>query len=413
MAHSQYTVDPPLRFYSRNPRRRIRLMWHQPKRDYLTVKCQITLHCIFDIANYVVVQCIMSFLFGRTKLISGHSRRRMSVIASVLRYHEFGDPAKVLQLQQETISDPTGDEVLIKTLCAPINPADINTIQGKYPVKPQFPAVGGNECVGEVAAVGSQVNGLKVGDRVVPFATGLGTWRSHAVCKAANLMKVPPNIGIAEAATITVNPCTGYRMLKDFVSLKPGDTVIQNGANSACGQAIIQLCRDWNVRCVGIVRDRPDFSKLRDYLKNLGAAEILTEEELRSTKIFKDGIFKKPKLALNCVGGKNALEMSRNLDNHGIMVTYGGMSREPVTVPTASLIFKDLRFVGFWMTRWTKENATSPERESMFTELFGLIDRGTLKAPAHEMIAFKDYVTGVTNALNIQGFVGKKYLLKF
>ncbi|XP_062557084.1 enoyl-[acyl-carrier-protein] reductase, mitochondrial [Armigeres subalbatus] len=339
--------------------------------------------------------------------------RHMSVVASVLRYGEFGDPAKVLQVQQETVPDPSNGEVLVKTLGAPINPADINTIQGKYPVKPKFPAVGGNECVSEVVAVGSQVGGLKVGDRVVPFASGLGTWRSYALYKESNLMRVPGSIGIAEAATITVNPCTAYRMLKDFVSLKAGDTVIQNGANSACGQAVIQLCRAWGVDCVGIVRDRPEFSKLRDHLKDMGAAEILTEEELRTTKIFKDGLFKKPKLALNCVGGKNALEVSRHLDNHGIMVTYGGMSREPVSVPTASLIFKDLQFSGFWMTRWSEINAQSPKRAEMFTELFQLIEKGALKAPAHEMIAFTDYKLGVTNALSIQGFVGKKYIFTF
>uniref|UniRef100_A0A182P7I4 Enoyl-[acyl-carrier-protein] reductase, mitochondrial n=1 Tax=Anopheles epiroticus TaxID=199890 RepID=A0A182P7I4_9DIPT len=342
--------------------------------------------------------------------------RHMSVMAKVLRYGEFGEPGKVLQLQEEPVPDPKQGEVLIKTLGAPINPADINTIQGKYPVKPAFPAVGGNECVGEVLAIGGNGSGsgsLKVGDRVVPFSTGLGTWRSHAIYGANQLMKVPASIGVAEAATITVNPCTGYRMLKDFVALKPGDTVIQNGANSACGQAIIQLCRAWNVECVGIVRDRPEFAQLKDYLKGLGAAEILTEEELRTTKLFKDGIFRKPKLALNCVGGKNALELSRQLDQAGVMVTYGGMSREPVTVPTASLIFKDLRFVGFWMTRWTKENAGSVLRSEMFNELFGLIDRGALKAPAHEMIPFEDYKTAVTNALNIQGFVGKKYIFRF
>lgn len=355
----------------------------------------------------------MSFLLRPVSAVRLRSYRYMSVVSSLLRYSEFGDPAKVLRLEKEDIADPSKGEVLIKTLGAPINPADINTIQGKYPVKPPFPAVGGNESVGEVVAVGDQVSSLKVGDRVVPFATGLGTWRSHALYSAVNLMKVPDSIGIAEAATITVNPCTGYRMLKDFVPLAAGDTVIQNGANSACGQAIIQLCRAWGVECVGIVRDRPEFSKLRDYLKNLGAAEILTEEELRITKIFKNGILKKPRLALNCVGGKNALEISRHLDNHGIMVTYGGMSREPVTVPTASLIFKDLQFSGFWMTRWTKQNAQSSKREQMFNELFELIESGALRAPSHEMIPFSDYLNAVTNALNIQGFVGKKYIFKF
>lgn len=222
-------------------------------------------------------------------------------------------------------------------------------------MKPEFPAVSGNECVAEVLEVGALVKNIKPGDLVVPIKTGLGTWRSHAIFKENDMMKVPKDISLPEAATITVNPCTAYRMLKDFVPLNAGDTVIQNGANSACGQSVIQICSVLGIKNVGIIRDRPDAAKLVSYLKSIGATEILTEEQCRTTKLFKSGELPKPKLALNCVGGKNALEMCKHLDNEGIMVTYGGMSREPVIVPTSSLIFKDLQFRGFWMTRWKEQ----------------------------------------------------------
>lgn len=56
------------------------------------------------------------------------------------------------------------------------------------------------------------------------------------------MFQIPSDVDIATAATISVNPGTAYRMLKDFVPLKNGDTVIQNGANSAVGQAVIQAC---------------------------------------------------------------------------------------------------------------------------------------------------------------------------
>lgn len=284
---------------------------------------------------------------------------------------------------------------------------------GVYPVKPEFPAVGGNECVAEVLEVGSNVKELKVGDFVVPFATGLGTWRSHAIFKENELMKVPKDVPLTEAATITVNPCTAYRMLKDFVKLGAGDTVIQNGANSACGQSVIQLCKAWGVNNVGIVRDRPDIGELVNYLKSIGASEILTEEQCRSTKIFKEKQLKKPKLALNCVGGKNALEMSRHLDQEGIMVTYGGMSREPVMVTTSALIFKDHQFRGFWMTRWKEQNGKSPQAAEMFAELFELTKSGKLKAPKHELISYKNYEEAFKNALSVKGFAGSKILLDF
>jgi len=284
---------------------------------------------------------------------------------------------------------------------------------GKYPVKPEFPAVPGNECVAEVLSVGSNVSDLKVGDTVIPLATGLGTWRSHAIYKADELMRVPQGVPLPEAATLTVNPCTAFRMLKDFVGLNAGDTVIQNGANSACGQNVIQICKALGVNCVGIIRDRPDLAQLVSYLKELGAAEILTEEQCRSTKLFKGGELRKPKLALNCVGGKNAVEMSKHLDHAGIMVTYGGMSREPVIAPTSALIFKDIQFRGFWMTRWKEQKGKGPEAQQMFDDLFAMIANGQLKAPTHELIPFDNFQSALENALNLKGFAGAKLLLDF
>lgn len=99
-------------------------------------------------------------------------RRNMSCLASVLRFSDYGDPSKVVKLCSENIETPHNDKLLVKILQAPINPADINTIQGKYPVKPAFPAIGGNECVAEVLQVGPNVTKLLVGDLVVPFSTG-------------------------------------------------------------------------------------------------------------------------------------------------------------------------------------------------------------------------------------------------
>jgi len=71
---------------------------------------------------------------------------------------------------------------------------------------------------------------------------------------------------------------------------------------------------------------------------------VLTEEEVRSTQLFKSKKLLAPKLALNCIGGQNAQEVLRHLAYGGIMVTYGGMSREPLTVPISALIFKVIQY---------------------------------------------------------------------
>ncbi|BFG04232.1 enoyl-[acyl-carrier-protein] reductase mitochondrial [Drosophila madeirensis] len=340
-----------------------------------------------------------------------HWCRHMSVVAKSLKYTQHGEPQDVLQLVEDTLPDPKDKQVLVRILAAPINPADINTIQGKYPVKPKFPAVAGNELVGEVISVGENVKCLQAGERVISLTTGLGTWATHAIYNQDQLMSVPKNVGLAEAATVTVNPCTAYRMLKDFVKLSPGDTVIQNGANSAVGQAVHQLCRAWGINSIGIVRDRPEITELKQLLECLGATAVLTEAEVRTSDIFKTGKFKRPKLAFNCVGGKSATEVSRHLDDRGVMVTYGGMSREPVTVATGPLIFKDIAFRGFWMTRWSKDNYDTPERQQMFKELFELMEQKKFVAPTHEMVPLEKFKEAAAAALSFKGFTGKKFIL--
>ncbi|XP_059607992.1 enoyl-[acyl-carrier-protein] reductase, mitochondrial [Phlebotomus argentipes] len=341
------------------------------------------------------------------------ARRHMSVLATRLVYSEFGEPAEVVKKVEEKLESPQANEVTVKILAAPINPADINTIQGKYPVKPPLPAIGGNECLAEVTELGANVRNLAVGDRVIPSKTGIGTWCSHANYPCNALFRVPKSLGAVEASTLTVNPTTAYRMLKDFADLKPGDTVLQNGANSAVGQAVFQLCRKWGLKSVGIVRNRPEIDDLRAFLRDLGADWVLTEEEVRTTDLFKSGQVKKPKLALNCVGGKSALEMLRHVADGGVVVTYGGMSREPVTVPTGHLIFKDISFRGFWMTRWTRDNQETPEREKMFRDLVEFIEEGSFRGPRAEIVPVQNYRDALANAMAFQGFIGQKFILDF
>jgi trans-2-enoyl-CoA reductase len=77
-------------------------------------------------------------------------------------------------LEKETLGALGQNQVLVKMLLAPINPADLNMVQGTYPILPSLPAVGGNEGLGQVVQVGSGVTDLKVNDYVMPAKPGFG-----------------------------------------------------------------------------------------------------------------------------------------------------------------------------------------------------------------------------------------------
>ena len=127
-------------------------------------------------------------------------------------------------------------------LAAPINPADLNQIEGKYPIRRPLPATPGFEGAGVVEKSAASVRRASPSGTQVILPHDFGTWREAAVVKADELVAVPNEIDPEQAAMLKINPLTAWRMLHDFVRLERGDWVIQNAANSAAGRAVIQIC---------------------------------------------------------------------------------------------------------------------------------------------------------------------------
>lgn len=351
---------------------------------------------------------------GELSLMSvarGYSTGSSAKGCAALLYRSHGDPAQVVQLESMSLPAISAKDVLVKILAAPINPSDINMIQGTYAILPDLPAVGGNEGVGQVLEVGSQVKSLKPGDWVIPRDAGLGTWRTAAVLAEDDVLSLPNDIPLLSAATLGVNPCTAYRMLCDFENLKPGDTVIQNAANSGVGQAVIQIAAARGIHTINVVRDRPDLTQLTERLKAMGADHVIKEETLRRPEMKE--VFKsspRPKLALNGVGGKSATELLRNLQVGGTMVTYGGMSKQPVTVPVSALIFKNVKVHGFWVTQWKRDHSNDEGAlRGMLDELCALIRQGKLDAPTCSEVGLVDFSKALNTAM--QPFTSAKQVL--
>jgi trans-2-enoyl-CoA reductase len=254
--------------------------------------------------------------------------------------------------QQAPPSAPGPGQVLLRMLAAPVNPSDLNQIQGRYPVQPALPAVAGNEGVARVTALGPDVSDFALGELVLPPVGGFGTWRTHAVAQAAYLTRCPSGLSVPQAATLSVNPLTALRLLADFATLLPGDVVVQNGANGAVGRLVTQMGRERNLRVVSLVRDRPDFQALQEELLALGAASVVRLGHARADAHLAS--LPPAKLALNAVGGDAAAELARLLEQGGRLVTYGGMSKLPLRLPTSAFIFRGLRAEGFWLTEWTR-----------------------------------------------------------
>lgn len=320
-------------------------------------------------------------------------------------YDQYSEPDKVLRMADVGPVELGARDVCVKMLAAPINPSDINSIEGVYPNKPTVPgAVGGIEGVGQVQAVGQAVTAsLSPGDWVIAFPhTAMGTWQTYAVKPQVLWHKVRNDVPMEYAATVTVNPLSALVLLQCFTKLNPGDTIVQNGATSIVGQCVIQLAKAQGLRTISIIRDRPGSEQAKHRLTQLGAHLVFTESQLRVKNVKSLlGTLPEPALGFDCVGGNAASLTMRFLRKGGTMVTYGGMSKEHVNVSTSSFIFKDLSFKGFWLWNWVNSDKVE-DCKKMIDYLLDLVKEGKLTYQT-ELTPFRDFGLALDKA---QGKLG-------
>ena len=325
-----------------------------------------------------------------------------NIIAVV--YESHGKPDEVLKIVEQPCPSPGPREALVKMLAAPVNPADINAIEGKYPGRPEVPATPGMEGVGVVVETGEQPGSVKIGDHVL-LPHHVGTWREALVVKTEELISVPNEIDPAQAAMLKINPLTAWRLLHGYVELKPGDWVIQNAANSGAGRAVIQIARELGYKTVNLMR-RPE---LVDELRQEGGDVVLLDDDSMRAAVKTATAGAPIRLGLNAVGGDSALRLMNTLAPSATLVTYGAMSLQPLKVPNGLLIFKDLRLRGIWINK-SYDNASAEERMAAFDPLFDMARRGVLKSKIEKSYPLREVKAAVAHAM--QGGRGGKILLR-
>jgi trans-2-enoyl-CoA reductase len=307
-------------------------------------------------------------------------------------YESHGKPDEVLKIVEQPCPTPTTGEALVKVLAAPVNPADLNAIEGKYPGRPEVPATPGMEGVGVVTQLGGQSQSLKIGDHVL-LPHHVGTWREMLVAKTGDLIPLPTGIDVVQAAMLKINPLTAWRLLRGYVELRPGDWLIQNAANSGAGRAVMQIARELRYRTINVVR-RPE---LVDELSQEGGDIVLLDDDSLRQSV-KEATGGAPiQLGLNAVGGDSALRLMNTLAFGGTMVTYGAMSLQPLKVPNGLLIFKDLRFRGIWINKWY-DSASAEERSAAINPLIEMVQRGALKAKIEKTYPLREVKAAVAHA---------------
>lgn len=316
--------------------------------------------------------------------------------------HSLEEATSVLSVHRYTPKEELANSVVARTLAFPINPSDVNQLQGVYPSKPEKTldygtkdpaAIAGNEGVFEVLSVPENEKSLKAGDWVVPVQANQGTWSDHRVFKnASDLIKVN-GLDLHTAATIGVNGVTAYQLVHDYINWTAGgnEWLIQNAGTSGVSKIVTQVAKAAGIKTLSVIRDRDNFDQLANVLeKKYGADKVISESD-NNDKVFGKQVLPKVlgenarvRLALNSVGGKSSSAIARKLEKDALMLTYGGMSKQPVTLPTSLHIFKGLTSKGFWVTENCRRE---PHRKfDAINALIKLYQEGKLISPKDEIV---------------------------
>ena len=257
--------------------------------------------------------------------------------------------AIVVQTEQEgrplvwkSVPNPRygSDEVLVNVHAAALNRADLMQRAGNYPPPPGAPQYLGLEMAGEIAAVGANVTGWQVGNRVCALLPG-GGYAEQVVVPQQMLVALPGDWSYEQGAAVPEVFLTAYVNLFMEARLQAGETVLIHGGASGVGTAGIQLARETGCRVFITAGNNKKIARCQE----LGAELVINyREEDFAERIgaYSDGV----DVVLDIVGA-SYLESNINvLKRKGRLVFISTLSGSRAKIDLRYLMSKRLRLIG-------------------------------------------------------------------
>ena len=312
----------------------------------------------------------------------------------------WGAPEDVARIvETPDLPAPAAKQVLFDIIAFPLNPADMAFCHGRYRLKPPLPATPGAECVGRVRAVGEGVTRVAPGDLVINLLRE--NWASQRCVAEDDVIRVPRDIDLKQAAMLRINPPTAALLLSDIVALKAGDWLIQNVANSAVGRLVIAFARARGFRTINVVRRDDVFADLT----KLGADVCLRDGEDLAQHVRAANGGAPVRLGLDAIGGGATARIAACLADDATVCTYGSMSGEEARLPTSDLVYRGVTLTGFMLGRFLARRSDADIR-ALYAELAHGIHSGAVHAPVDRIYPIEDIRDALMHAQS-PGHFGK------
>jgi NADPH:quinone reductase len=314
------------------------------------------------------------------------------------------DPGGYDKLVITEVADPQPgtDKIVVSVSIAGCNWGDTQMRSGTYSFPVKYPIIPGYEVAGTVTALGPDVRGIKLGDRVAALLPS-GGYAQKCVASADMLIALPQEIELATAAAFPIQALTAYHMLFTVSHLRPGDTVLVHAIGGGVGLYCTQLAVRAGARVIGTV-GTPGKEKLP---LTYGAEKIVVagnEDFVAAALALTGG--KGVDLLIDSLGGKTLDRSFAAVRALGHLISIGEAEGAPLDNIRQSLMERSQTFTRFSLGKF--DPTTAAWREAI-AYLLRAISDGWLKVPIEAIFPF-DQAAAMHQRLESRRVSGKLLL---
>lgn len=277
------------------------------------------------------------------------------------------------------------NQLLIKVAAAGVNHADLFQAEGLYPPPAGASDIIGLEVSGTVVECGANVSGFQAGDPVCALLEG-GGYAEYAVANAAQVLPVPKNVNLIDAAGLPEAYFTVWSNLFHHAELKRGESVLIHGGASGIGTAAIQLLHAMDFLCHTTAGSDEKCRKL----EALGATKAINyhkEDFVYAIKEDTDG--QGINVVLDMVGGDYFQRNMKVLAAGGRLISIALLQGGKTNINFASLLLKNLTIKGTTLRdKPTTEKAQLAE--DLKTHAWPLFEQGKLMTVTDKIFALEE-----------------------
>ena len=302
---------------------------------------------------------------------------------------------------------PESNQVLIESVAAALNFPDLLQIRGKYQIVPATPFVPGKEAAGVVIAVGTDVEHIQPGNRVL-VEVDYGAFAEQVTADAQRTFVLPDEIEMPTAVAMGLVYQTAYIALTERAALRAGETVLVTGASGGIGLASVQLAKAFGATVLAATSDPTKFDAVRyagaDHVIDLSMAP-LNDKLLDQVYAVTGG--KGVNVVLDVVGGQAFDASLRSLAFGGRIVVLGFTSAEIPNIKSNYLLLKNIAAVGMTINGYF---AKQPEIvNAAQVEIINLWRQGKIRPNIHAELSLHEFANAF-EMLENREVVGKVVL---